>query len=121
MAYKYQSPLERGYISIKLTKAEHNAIFKYRKRDFRGYSKYYYNGHNYIAEHFTHRWWVALMAIPGLIIGTLTDGAPSAWTDLKRAFYERRYGSFMADRGNFTPEKFPPMFKPFVEQWLKKN
>jgi len=119
--YKYQSPLDKGYIRVKLTRKEHNELFHYRRRDIRIYSEIYYNGNYYIAEHFTRLWWVALMAIPGLILGTLVDGAPSTWRDLKRAFRQRHYGSFRADQGPLSLDNYSPEFQPIIDAWLKEK
>lgn len=119
MTYKYQSPVERGFIRVKLTRAQHNHLFHFKRRDIRMYSEIYYNGSWYRAEHFTRCWWVAIMAVPALIVGTLIDGAPSSWRDLKHAFRQRHYGSFQADEGPVNLDNYPPEFQPIIDAWIK--
>lgn len=121
MPYQYKSPTERGYIQIKLTRAQHTALFKGKKRDLRTYTDVFYNGNYFLAEHFTRRWWVVLMCIPALIFGTILDGAPSTWSDLKSAFNQKRYGSFRADQGPLDVNNYSPEFQPVIEQWLKSQ
>ena len=119
--YKYQSPLERGYTQLRLTNAQHNAIFKYRKYDLRRKTEYFYNGHHFIAHHFTRLWWVALICVPAFIIGTFVDGLPSTWRDMKRAFRPKHYGSFTGDSASFTPEKYWTEYQPVIDSWLRQH
>ena len=121
MDYKYQSPAERGYIQFRLTKAQHNAIFKYRQYDIRRKTEYFYNGSQLIAQHFTSLWWVALVLIPAFIIGTFMNGLPATWRDLKRVLRQKHYGAFMEDRAFCPTDKYPPEFKPIIDIWLKEK
>ena len=50
--YKYVDPIENGYTEFKLTKKQHNEIFKYRKRKWTDNYKYYYNDKRIIMHKF---------------------------------------------------------------------
>lgn len=75
-SYKHQSLLDKGYICIKLSRSQHKAIFRVRKIRIWDTYAYYYNGEEVIVEHFLARWFVALIFVPFLLIGTLADGFP---------------------------------------------
>lgn len=121
MAYVYESPLDRGYIQVRLARAEHNAIYPYSQRSFRKTAEYYYNGNHLEVFHLIPLWWSVLMLIPVLVIGTLVMGAPSAWKTAKRAVRQKHYGAFTGDDAYFTPDNYPDEYQPFIDAWMKRE
>ena len=43
MNYTYKSPIDSGYTQFKLTKKQHNALFKYRQIKWQDGYEYYYS------------------------------------------------------------------------------
>lgn len=121
MTYKYESPTERGYTQIKLTKAEHNVVFKYRKKTIFRSSEYFYKDGHFIAHHFAPLWWVCLLAIPALIIMTFYSGVFEAWEDVKRALRPKHYGSFTGDSAHFKIMSNKPQDKPIIDAYLHQT
>ncbi|HCU5786632.1 TPA: hypothetical protein OUX94_004826 [Escherichia coli] len=119
-SYKHQSLLDKGYIRIKLSRSQHKAIFRVRKIRIWDTYAYYYNGEEVIVEHFLARWFVALIFVPFLLIGTLSDGFPSTWQELKKCLFPHRYGSLSADSWRVIPGKHSVDEQPIVDYWLKR-
>lgn len=119
-SYKYESPLDKGYIRIKLSRSQHKAIFKVRKIRILDAYAYYYNGENVVVEHFLVRWFVALIFVPLLLIGTFVDGFPSTWREIKKGLFPRKYGRFSQDSWRVIPGKHSVDEQPIVDYWLKR-
>ncbi|MGY9228331.1 hypothetical protein ACTM40_23685 [Citrobacter freundii] len=119
--YKYQSPLDNGYILIKVSRAQHKLIFRARRIRLWSAPKYFYNGETVIVEHLTARWFLALVFIPILLIGPFLYGIPRTWKDLKRELFQRKYGSFSSDSWRVIPGKHLPEEQPIIDEWLKQS
>ena len=119
MTYKYKSPLDEGYIRVKVTMAQHKRIFHVRKIRLWASPRYYYNGEYVIVEHLTARWFIALMLLPFLVIGPLMQGIPETWKELKRGIFPHKYGSFSSDRWRLIPEKHSLVEQPIIDGWMK--
>ncbi|EFH4438008.1 hypothetical protein FSI90_022875 [Escherichia coli] len=81
---------------------------------------YYYNGENVVVEHFLARWFVALIFVPLLLIGTFVDGFPSTWREIKKGLFPRKYGRFSQDSWRVIPGKHSVDEQPIVDSWLKR-
>lgn len=121
MGYKYIPPESKGYTRLKISRSEHNAIWRYRKLRFFNQVEYYYNGNHLQVYHFIARWWVVLIALPVIIIGTFSDGLPKTCRDLKRSLMQKKYGSFTGDDAYFTEDDYPIAFSPVIKAWLLKK
>ncbi len=117
MGYVYISPESKGYIRLKISRSEHNAIWCYRKLKFFSHAEYYYNGSHLQVYHFVARWWVILMALPVIIIGTFSCGFPKTYRYLKRSFMQKKYGSFTEDDAYFTEDDYPIDYEPIIKAW----
>ncbi len=93
---------------------------KFITTDYLQQCPYYYNGEEVIVEHFLARWFVALIFVPFLLIGTLADGFPSTWQELKKCLFPHRYGSLSADSWRVIPGKHSVDEQPIVDYWLKR-
>jgi len=97
--YKYKNPLDDGYKQFKLTKKQHNKLFKYRQIKWCDRYEYYYNEQEIIM----HRY-VNLMAI---IIETLLFpiyvllhgfvNIKELNKEYKEIFNQKKYGAFVGD------------------------
>ncbi|WP_414456302.1 hypothetical protein [Enterobacter asburiae] len=74
--YKYESPLDKGFIRVKVSRSQHKEIFRVRKIRLWNTAEYFYNGETVIVNHFIARWYLALVFIPCLLIGPLLYGIP---------------------------------------------
>lgn len=119
--YVYESPLQRGYVRVKVTWAQHKEIFKVRKIRRWDRGCYYYNGQDVIVEHLTARWFLALMIIPHIIIAPLIMGIPKAIKELKRGVCQRKSGSFGSDGWRITPSEHDPDEQPIIDSWLRQK
>lgn len=121
MSYVYQSPVELGYMRVKVTRHQHREIFRVRKFKPWSTAAYYYNGETVIVEHLTAGWFVALMILPCLLICPFLMGLPQTYRDLKRVIWQRKSGSFSSDSWCINPEKHDPDEQPIVDAWLKNH
>lgn len=119
--YKYHSPLDKGYIRVKVSRSQHKAIFRARRIRLWSAPKYFYNGETVIVEHFTAGWYLALVFIPCLLIGPLLYGIPQTWKDLKRGIFQRKYGSFSSDSWRVIPGKHSVDEQPIIDAWLREK
>lgn len=118
MGYQHINPESKGYTKLKISRSEHNSIYLNRKLKFFTYAEYYYNGKHLQVYHFVARWWVILIALPFIIIGTFTDGFPNTFRELKRHFSPKKYGAFTGDDAYFTDNDFPIDYEPVIKAWL---
>lgn len=97
--YTYENPLDKGYKQFKLTKQQHNKIFKYRQLKWFDKYEYYYNNHTIIIHRFCN--------LKGIIINTLlfpvyilTHGLlnfKELLREFKELYNQKKYGSFTSD------------------------
>lgn len=115
----YKSPLKMGFIRVKISKAQHKSIFKVRKVRIWDSPAYFYNGEKVIVEHLCAWWFIALIALPHLLIGPLLMGIPKTIHEFRRAAFQRRHGSYSSDEWMVIPGSHRPDEQPIVDAWLK--
>jgi hypothetical protein len=101
--YKYVNPIDKGYIRFKLTKKQHNEIFKNRKLKWNGKSEYYYNENQIIIHTFTN--WKAILLttilFPIFILLHGITNIKEIWKELLELYNQKETGSFVSD---FVPK-----------------
>lgn len=114
MAYKYENPLDYGYKQFKLTKKQHNELFKYRKHEWFNKFEYYYNDKRILIHQFTD-WKVAVVsifAVPILIILHGVNNTKRIFDELIGLFNQKKGGHFTGDsieKGSETYNKIMEM------------
>ena len=97
--YKYSDPTERGYIQFKLSKEEHNSLFKYRKIRWLDKYIYYYNDQGIKIHKFINKKGV-IVATLSLPIAILIEGLGNykeIWKELLSLYNQKNSGSFVSD------------------------
>lgn len=100
--YQYVDPLTKGFTKIKVSKENHNKIFKYKKRtilkDIKTKVEYYESDKEILIQFlptvFTK---VLLLLIAPFIILFYGIGNPDVYSDIKRIIFPKKYGSFTSD------------------------
>ena len=103
MKYEYQCPTTKGYKRIKVSKAQHNSVFKYGKRTLLKSlvqkQEYYDNGNQIIVQHLptliTKILCVVLLPVNLLFYGV--GNLDELIKDTKRIIQPKKYGSFSSD------------------------
>lgn len=103
MQYEYQCPTAKGYKRIKVSKAQHNSVFKYRKRTLLKSlvhrQEYYDNGNQIIVQHLptliTKILCVVLLPVNLLFYGV--GNLDELMKDTKRIIQPKKHGSFSSD------------------------
>ncbi len=97
--YKYEDPLTQGYKQFKLTKKQHNKLFKYRQIKWRDRYEYYYNDKYILLYRFTN--WKAIILITLLFpVILLLEGLldyKETIKDYKGMYNQKKYGAFSSD------------------------
>lgn len=117
MAYKYTSPLEKGFHKFKLTKKQHNDIFKYRKIRWTDEYEYYYND-NSILLHKFYSWRIValstvLFPVTIFLVGILN--IKEAWRDLIKLYKQKESGSFVSEVIWSKDEKYQQVLKAMIK------
>jgi hypothetical protein len=97
--YKYSNPIDKGYIKFKLTKKQHNEIFKNRKLKWNGRCEYYYNDKQIIIHTFTN-WKAILLSTILLPVFILLHGLTNIkeiWKELLELYNQKETGSFVSE------------------------
>lgn len=103
MTYQYQSPLDQGYTKIKVSKARHNQVFKYRQRTFFKslFERYDYfsNGKQVIVENLPTLLTkvLAVLFVPVTLVLCGLANYKEFFHELKRDLFPRKYGRFIRD------------------------
>lgn len=97
--YIYQNPIDLGYKQFKLTKQQHNKLFKYRQLKWNNKYEYYYNENTIILHRFCN--------MQGIILNTLLFpiyvllhgfvNFKELLNEFKRMYNQKKYGSFISD------------------------
>jgi hypothetical protein len=96
ITYTYQSPLEKGYTRIKVSKKLHNELFPKRKTKWHSKYHYYIKDNTLIIEKYLNVFakLITVVLFPVIVLGV---GIPEAYRELKRNLFQRKYGSFSSD------------------------
>jgi hypothetical protein len=97
--YTYKDPLKIGYKQFKLTKKQHNKLFKYRQIKWQDKYEYYYNDKEVILHKF-YNWKVIVLQIVFLPIIILLNGLiniKETWKDTIKLFKQKETGYFIGD------------------------
>lgn len=97
--YQYRCLTERGYTRFKITKKQHNEIFKNRKIKWTDRYEYYYNENNIIMHKFYSKKLIVLFTIlfPLIVLFTGISNIKESYSDLKRMLNQKKYGSFVSE------------------------
>jgi hypothetical protein len=106
--YKYINPIDQGYTRFKLTKKQHNEIFKNRKLKWNGRCEYYYNDKQIIIHTFTN--WKAILLttilLPMFILLNGIANIKEIWEELLELYNQKETGSFISDFVSKTDPKY---------------
>lgn len=115
MKYQYKDPLENGYTKIKVSKALHNSVFKYRQRTL---CKDLFTKYEYCADD----WSIRVEALPTLFTKSLSvlffplfvlyygvGNFGELKDELYRVLNPKETGSFCVD--DITGEKYKEVMK----------
>jgi hypothetical protein len=97
--YIYKNPLENGYKQFKLTRKQHNKLFKHIKFKWTDKYSYFYNDNNILIYEFTNIPTKILMIIIFPII-LLLDGIANIKEiieEYKSMCNQKKYGSFCSN------------------------
>lgn len=97
--FKYRDPVEKGYIKFKLTKMQHNEIFKNRKITWADKYEYYYNEKSIILHRLTNYKAVLLCTLmfPIIILFDGLSNVKEACVDLLELYKQKKSGSFVIE------------------------
>jgi hypothetical protein len=96
--WEYKSPLNKGYKKFKLTKKQHNRIFKYRQKRWHNKFEYYYQDNGWILVHeFDNFISIVFETFLSLTIGIFMLGIPQVCKNLKRSWNQKKYGRFSSE------------------------
>jgi hypothetical protein len=111
--YKYRSPVENGYIKFKLTKKQHNEIFKRRKMRWTDKYEYYYNDNSIILEKLVNWKGVLLYTIffPIVVLLAGLMNIKEAWRELIILYKQKEKGSFVSDNASSKSEIYQKVMK----------
>lgn len=94
--YIYKSPLEQGYKQFKLTKKQHNKLFKNRLIKWCDRYEYYYNNNEVILHRFGN--WKAIIIQTILFpVYLLLYGYIDIKDEFKEIYNQKKYGAFLSD------------------------
>ena len=101
MSYKYRCPTELGYRQIKLTKQQHNDLFKNQNIKWYDKYEYYYSRDKGLRVDKFYNW--KLIALMTLLypINILIEGFGNIKEinrDYTRMYKQKQYGSFVSER-----------------------
>lgn len=101
--YTYIDPITKGFKRIKVSRRNHNKIFKYRKRtfikDLMNTTEYYENDECIQVQNVPSLFGkILLLFISPLLILFYGVTNKENYTDIKRTLFAKKYGAFTADR-----------------------
>lgn len=111
--YKYKCPTEYGFTKFKLTKRQHNSLFKYRQIKWNDKYEYYYNNQSVILHNFTSNSAVVLSTIlfPVLVLFAGLSNFKKCIKELKELYNQKEYGAFVRDDIHFDSNKYNEIMK----------
>lgn len=97
--YKYDNLLDMGYKQVYLTKEQHNAIIKRRKKNWKNRYEYYLNDDRIIVQEFSSKVLIILSVLlyPVSVLFAGLSNFKELNRDMKRLFNEKRCGAFFED------------------------
>jgi len=98
--YVYENPLSNGYKQFKLSKKQHNKLFKYRQIKWYHKYEYFYSKDDVILHRFFNYKAVTLSTLlfPVSILLTGIINIKECWQDLQKMYNQKKYGAFSADQ-----------------------
>jgi hypothetical protein len=107
-SYQYTNPIDKGYTKFKLTKKQHNEIFKNRQIKWMGKCEYYYNENQIIIHSFTN--WKAILLstilFPVFVLIHGLGNVKEVWGELKSLYNQKESGSFVSEHIWKTENRF---------------
>jgi hypothetical protein len=80
-----------GYIKFNISRRVHNKFFRLRKLRFFQHAEYYYNGESLQINYCVDRWFLSLIALPKLIIGTFLEDFPRTIKNIRISFNKNTF------------------------------
>lgn len=99
MTYKYTDPVEQGLTRVKLTKAAHNQLFKYRQCNWKHRYEYYL-GDDYFEMHeltSLRAKLLSLILFPISVIGEGIFNIKDTFNGHRRLIQDKKYGFFVRE------------------------
>ncbi len=94
--YKYEDPLDRGFRKFRITKKQHNKLFKYRQIKWRDRYEYYYDDNFILLYNFTN--WKAIVLFTLLFpVVLLLEGLWGVTEHYEQLYNQKKYRTFSAD------------------------
>ncbi|HEY8805270.1 MAG TPA: hypothetical protein VIM42_09250 [Clostridium sp.] len=111
--YIYKDPRDRGLIKFKISKKQHNSIFKHRKITWRDKYEYYYDDKEIIMHRFVKMplIFLAVLLFPVIVLMTGILNIKEAFTDVKKSLNQKKYGGFSSDQLWYNTEPYKAMMK----------
>jgi hypothetical protein len=106
--YVYEDPIKLGYIQFKLTKKQHNSLFKYRQIKWTDKYEYYYNEHEIIIHKF-YNWKAVLLQTIFFPVEILMNGIVNAkeiYKEILELYNQKESGSFSGDDVSSGTDKY---------------
>ena len=97
--YVYKNPLDEGYKKFKLTKKQHNQLFKHRQIMWFDKYEYYINEHEVLLHKF-YNWKVIILNTIFFPIVVLLNGIVNfkeCCIEMKKLYNQKKYGYFISD------------------------
>jgi len=97
--YIYTNPLDEGYKQFKLTKKQHNGLFKYRQITWRDKYEYYYNENKILIHKFANLPTIILATIlfPFYLLFYGLGNFKELIKEMKSGYNQKKYGAFSVD------------------------
>lgn len=97
--YVYKNPEDIGYKRFKLSKKQHNQIFKHRQMTWMDRYEYYYDDKRVILYKFYNPLNVGLNTLffPIAVLANGFKHIKECWKDLKNLYHQKESGSFVSD------------------------
>lgn len=97
--YVYKNPIDDGYKKFRLSKKQHNQIFKHRQIRWTDRYEYYYNDKHIILHKFYNPLCVVLNTLffPIAILINGIINIKDGWKELKSLYHQKQSGSFSTD------------------------
>lgn len=97
--YVYSNPEENGFTKFKLSKKQHNSLFKYRQIKWSDKYEYYYNENMIVIHNFVN--WKGIFATTLLFpILVLLEGVVNfkkMLKELRELYNQKKYGQYSCD------------------------
>ncbi len=106
--YVYRNPLDNGYKKFKLSKKQHNEIFKRRKIKWIDRYEYYYDDKQILLHKFYNPLVVGLSTLlfPNTVLFQGIANIKECWKDLKSLYNQKKTGSFIGDSISYKTETY---------------